>query len=329
MVLIRKPMQRRKTATSHALAVILALMIVILPFENWRASPYTDREVYKSYFVYGTNVIDYLPAVTPLNIFTRELLWHLLVGEAVDHKEWRFELTFTILAFFAIYVFAFFVVRRVGPIGLLLIINPLVIDLALSQTRSAFAFALLYVAWQLRWRWLRMATFLAAPAIHTASIVVLLYGPVMARLKKIYNRSKHTWILLAILAVFLGVAISFILGPAREIILSAIGDRRVEYPVMDSSLKYLSPWILLLMLFLVSSKRLIYKAEGIIAIGVLSIILGNIIWGGYSLRWLALAFPILVVATLKQPKSIAAVSFFVFLANNVLMWTYWALGSPV
>lgn len=282
-----------------------------------------DREVYNEYFLYGENVLHFKEFSGVLSYFVNEFLWHygvsLFLSWGVGLDEIFLAITF--LVFFS---FGRLVLKGCGPWALLLLLNPLVIDFAFSQLRLALGVSILIWAYLLveRYRLLAVLLSLAALFVHSAVAIFLFIYVAVVALEGFSHRldlkSFVEWLML----FSVGAAISLVIGPLRESILTAIGDRRAEYSDMASTLQYSMFWILLLALSLLFSARLVRDRVNKYSIVILSIVAVNVIHGGYSARFLAAAFPFLIstVLSFKGHGRIVVLGFVVYAG---LQWLYW------
>ncbi|HNR11345.1 MAG TPA: hypothetical protein PKN72_09110, partial [Nitrosomonas europaea] len=120
-----------------------------------------------------------------------------------------------------------------------------------------------------------------------------------------------------------GAFISLLIGPLREALLSAIGDRRAEYHDMSSSLLYSLFWIALLIPFYLGRRYLVTLDYARYALVIVSIVFVNVFHGGYSTRFLAAAFPGLVSAVLSLHGVIKIMILVLFIVYAVFQWLYW------
>lgn len=307
--------------------VLFAILASIVPwpeiFKSIYGYPMVDREVYAEYFLYGESVLHVKEFAGFLSYFTNEFLWHfgvsyfLNVGFGLDH-------IFYGITFLVFLSFGGVVLKRGEPWALLLLINPLVVDFAFSQLRLAFGVSILIWAYLLAERHKLASAVLCLMAlfVHSAVVIFLFIYVIVVALdgfsRRYDVRPLAEWLILFLV----GAAISLAIGPLRESILTAIGDRRAEYSDMASSLQYSLFWVLLLALSLVFAARFVQDYVGKYAIVILSIVAVNVTHGGYSTRFLAAAFPFLVssVLSFRGNERIVLIGFFVY---GTLQWIYW------
>ena len=139
--------------------------------------------------------------------------------------------------------FLWFMHRRAGAVlSLIIIFNPLVIDLLLSQVRSAFALGLLFTSLGCK-NWIVKSTLaLLACSVHSVSLVLLpcyFLGMWLQRSKVLQVR----WLKGAI-CIGVALVLAWTLSYGREVLLSELGDRRAVYDVDPGSVMFVSFWML-------------------------------------------------------------------------------------
>ncbi len=259
-----------------------------------------DREVYTFKVIYNDHWLTYNELRSWIEIFTQEIIW--------DFSQWSIsngylgiyhEDFFQIVTTICLISMALVISRTKNYLSILLLFNPLVLDLVYSQLRSALALAVLNIVY-LTFRkvniWMIFGAVVAC-AIHTASSI-LVAGFILASLLSfkesfLFRLSPATKTALMLGA---GVSVGLLIGPLREVVLSAIGDRRAEYSDLSSSLLYLSFWVALLGFMLVNFRMSVKSVEGCFSIFMLAILATNVFSSAYSIRLIALSLPLIFVA---------------------------------
>ncbi len=285
--------------------------------------PMVDRDVYLGQIFDSNLPTDYLIYDSPIDYVTNEYLWSSSLAYLTRDMAIPPERVFYFISTACLFMFALVTLLRAGPVYALLLINPLVVDFAFSQLRLALAISILLLALLLR-RMPPLALAIAALSllIHTASIIfIALY--LLAEWLPPVDRNKRFAISTPAILLAAGAAIAVATGPAREMILSAVGDRRVEYPNMSSSLFYLSFWVFNWGLFLTSIKRFFASTDQRFAFAVLSIVAFNLLFAGYSTRFIAAIFPFLIISASRftgwQSLAIKAA----FPLYSLIQWLFW------
>jgi hypothetical protein len=197
------------------IGLAFALCLWMIDWEGLRGAPFEDIYTYLDAFTNRQYSLD--PTGTWIEWYTQEYLWRLGIYWLAER--YPIESLFSFLTFASLAASAVFVaVRARSPLYLAILVNPLVIDLAFSQVRSAVAMALVWIALLLP-RIPRIALLLAAPFVHSA---VGIYSAVLL-IPWDWSFIRRRAALVAVV-VFIGAA--FTLGPLRSEILEGIGDRR-------------------------------------------------------------------------------------------------------
>ena len=129
--------------------------------------------------------------------------------------------------------------------------------------------------------------------------------------------------------ILVGFLISTAISPLREQLLTAVWDRRAVYVDMSSSVAYLSFWLGLWFALLLRWRNTLQTLDGRYAVIILSILVMNVIFSGYSTRFVAAAFPSLLIAMAEFRSKPPQILIGIFSAFSLLQWLYWfkILGS--
>jgi len=220
-----------------------------------RGIPFEDFDVYVEKFAFEESLLDNVD--NELGVawyFTREILWDVLIRGGSDLFSVPVEVILSFVSFVSIFGFSFVVLVRGGALGLLLLINPLVIDYSMSQLRMALAMSFLLLALFVRNKIVVLLLVLMTFLIHTVVFAFV----------SIYFFIKYVPVLLSRIgfevsgrsvALVVAVLTCVAIGPLREILLGYVGDRRAEYSVQGGSLSYASFWIVFLVAMLFQQNR--------------------------------------------------------------------------
>lgn len=316
-----------RNTLDYFLLLVFSLVVAMIPWPAIFKSVYgyamIDREVYSEYFLFGRSVLEYKEFSGIVSYYTNEFLWHFGISTLLSEG---FELSsvFACISVFVYFTFGYIVLRDNSPWALFFLINPLVIDFAFSQLRLALAICLLIWAYLLRdrLRFFAAGVLFFALFIHSA-IVIFLFIFFVVKAIDWCGRYFDVGVLGKFSILFLaGLLISLVIGPFREAILSAIGDRRAEYSDMSSTFLYSLFWIFLLFAMFLSAPRFIANVFHRYAIVILSIVSVNAIHGGYSTRFLAAAFPFLICSVLEF-RNRGVVVVWLFAIYAAVQWLYW------
>ena len=284
---------------------------------------FEDRDVYISYFKYEESVLKYADFSGILSYVTNEYAWHYGISYMLEIKGVPLEFIFGVISFGCIFIFSVVLAVNRGAYSLIFLFNPLLVDLAFSQLRSALAASLLALAYLLKSRRVSLLIVCVSPFVHTASLLLVAMYAVAVFCSNQAGKNRDTARVQFAILCFAGVLTSLSVGPFREVILSLVGDRRVEYPDMASSSLYLLYWVLLLMVAATHLKFVTSRVESAFSIIVLSFVCANIIFGGYSTRILAISLPFVFTMMLGLPgvTRFSVVSLYLVYASA--QWLYW------
>jgi hypothetical protein len=161
---------------------------------------------------------------------------------------------------------------------------------------------------------------LAGTAIHTAV-------PLFAIMHFAANKFTASTRMNSLALCLTGVLIATAIGPFREVILGAVGDRRAEYYDVSSTAAYLSFWIVMWVLLLYRWKDTMTSIDARYALIILSIVAMNVFTGGYSSRFIAAAFPSLVITMSHWRSKPFSLITLLFVPYASLQWVYWLIQA--
>lgn len=316
-----KPRTWGKRATTHILCVAFALIVQAMQwpaiFEFSHGYPMVDRDVYKYHIESGHLRVDYKFDYLPIEYFTEEWLWNSALRYANDTLGLSPSQIFFFITSFVLWRFSWIIASKVGIAFVPALLYPLVIDLAFSQLRVALAAAILSMFWEgQRGRGMTVIVYVVCLSVHTATILFAFLHLSAYHL----SPGKFRNVLLLCGAGFL---VSVMVSSWRDVILTAFGDRRAEYVDTAMGPIFGTFWVLLWLVMLWKWKRCMDSFDYRYAIAVLSIVALNTVTGGYSTRFLAAAFPSLVVAMAKWPSRPIGLPFLMFVPFSLIHWMYW------
>jgi hypothetical protein len=120
-----------------------------------------------------------------------------------------------------------------------------------------------------------------------------------------------------------GIVVSFVIGPLRGVILGYLHDRRADYPDLPSTVLFSSYWLALLIYAYFEKKSYLDSPLVCYAVLVLALIAGNLLWGGYSTRFLAASFPALIIAMVSTRMALRPFVVTAFTVYAGIQWIYW------
>lgn len=304
-------------------------VMVVVPWhtiwEQAHGRPMIDRQVYLEQVATGDLRSDYSQPDGVLSFITDEFLWAYLLNFLVRTVGLSIETAFIAISTFAVSAAVFLVLKKSGAIYLVLLLNPLFVDLTFSQLRIAFGMALLtwaYLLWA-RSRLLSALALLLACASHTAMTLMTaaFLGVALLGVRR-FVRSPG-WHYTAVTA--LGAAIALAIGPLRSGILADIGDRRavIDYTQVQSGIRFYTIWIIVLIVLSLDWRAIRGTVSDRFAVMMLWASLLGAASGGYADRLLAITLPFFIVSISHIRKDLIWIPWISYLAFTALYWFYW------
>ena len=310
---------------SGVIAMLFAIAILLVPWEEIRGMRFVDFDVYLMIFQPDAMTVrEIYEPQTLIDYFTREVLWDELVRLLVGVLGSTF-FALKVISAFVLFTSAFMLYQRYGVLlPSIFLLNPLFLDFALSQLRLSFATTLLILAFGFRAPAVKVALLVIACFIHSAMpILIGVYAT--ARIVELRGRN---WTMGRVLAVAGGVCaiFAFVLVFGRDALLLAIGDRRA-FLYADSynstSLAYASFWIGLLAIQLASGAGYLKVTENLFAVMILAMFVALTILNTYGSRFVAAGFPLIVASTLNLLPPYRWVVLPTFLVFQTVQFFYW------
>lgn len=257
-----------------------------------------------------------------IDYYSYEFLWGYILRTLRDEFGIPTHAIFWGISFLFILVASLILVRKYQALPLLLLVNPLVVDVAFSQLRVALAATALGTAFLLpkAFRPLRITLAIVSLFIHSAAPLFLITYIAAALWSKKESGEQLGRLPILILT---GIAIGLLIGPLRYDILSSIGDRRAEYTDISSSTSFLLPWVALLLLAVIDWSSVKLQLESRIAIVVLSLVATNLFTDGYSTRFIAVFFPFLASLLLIVNRRFIGLPMIAFICYSIYQWVLW------
>jgi len=303
----------------------ISLFTVFMMFMPWNdlAGGFVDRLNYDNYFNNETSILEYKELDGIASHLANEFIWHLAIGRLVSEAGLSTDVVFLGISGFYLFLIAYFTVQKSSPIVLLMLVSPLLVELAFSQLRLTAAFLLVITAYLINRRYLLIPAFVLAAFVHTAMVlfgVMFVAAYFISRLNSGILAKRVSKILIL---GFVGLMVSLLISPLRAEILMLLGDRRVDYHDMSSSVAYSLFWICLLIVFSVQSRTWFNDLFNCYSFVILSLVFFNVFFSGLSLRFLAASLPMITYSTLQienKYKSPVIMTYFIYL---FVQWVYW------
>jgi hypothetical protein len=299
-----------------------ACFMVLFPWTAISRSGFPDYDNYVYDFNYlifkDTLFVDFYNILSPVQYFTREVLWFELMRWLTDITG-EASIALRIISFIIFFIWGHFLFRRVSyGVALLFLFNPYLIDVALSSIRNGLAWAFFIVGLGTRSKTLTAALFLTGMFTHS-SVLVLAIFYYFTQFASRYIKGKT--LLLGGLGV--GIFIGLGLTVGNELVLGAIGDRRVgeNYLAGSGSLIQASLWSILLFFQCTSGRS--YIRDNILVITVLAWYLTMVPFVSFSSRILGAFLPVIAVSAMNLSPRKRQIFVFLYFGYVVLQYFYW------
>jgi hypothetical protein len=287
-------------------------------FYNLHGFPMRDRYVYETMILSYSLPTDYIYDFSAILYFTSEWLWNFSLSYAVRNLGISIDTLFFVITTIVLWRMAYEVFTRAGAIYVPLLVNPLVVDFAFSQLRLALAISLVSFFWNRpKLSLAAVAAYIACTSIHT-SIVLFAVMHLAAH----YAGSRPRVSSIAKL-VIVGFAVSMLIGPLRGAVLGLISDRRADFGELGSTPVYMAFWIAMLALMVFRWRQSLLSTDSRYAVIILSTVFFNLFTAGYSTRFIAAAFPALIVAMSQWRSGPINLMVLAFVPYAAAQWLYW------
>lgn len=277
-----------------AASIAYASVLIAVPWSSIRGEPFFDLSVYLEGFDLGA--YDYLDQLEGLAYFFSEPLWRQLVA-ILTTAFGDISTTFQIISFAVSTIYAYTMLRA-NRLTALFLSGPLLIDLVLSQVRSAVAGALFLIAILAGSTILWIGVLAIAPLVHSAAL--LLFGTFavaagLNRLWKTYPRAAM------VLAVGTSVVLPFAFAASYTVLLSSLGDRRAETEAAWPGGVFVLTFGIYYGVLLLNLNRAMKHTLSIFSLIVCGLFIVLAMFDINMLRFISLTFPLLIVTAFRLP----------------------------
>ena len=320
----------RPSSLSRWIAAFFTAVMGGIPWpEIWQSlygSPMEDRRVYAMQVASGYLSFDVATYESPIAYITGEYLWGWVLNLLVRTIGLSADASFAVISWFVVFTAARVILRHAPPIYLLMLWNPIFIDLAFSQMRIALAIAVASWAYLIRRRsgiahTLRAIVLVAASAMHTSAFVFIWLFIVCWHIatRLMVRRPGLGYAAL----VLSGTLAAMALGPWRNAILLLIGDRRVSVEYDSSSIKFYLVWAIVLVILTIDWREHALNALSAYSLAVLVSALMGVAVGSYSNRVIAVSLPAIIVAISSISARWRSFAVLAYVGYVVIYWFYW------
>ena len=257
-----------------------------------------------------------------IKLLLDEPVWRgILFILGITFEDYRFALY--VISFIAMVLYGSFFFRRVEwYVVMILLLNPMSVNLFIEQVRISLAFGILLVAYDISSKPKQLLLASIAFFIHASMPIFIGVYYILHH----YNSrvEAHKYYLIAI-GIALGMALFMKFG--LDIILTAIGDRHAGYGDISagSSLAYSMSWFIIAIIIAVfadfqnSEERVL---AGYAIVFMTFFFFGSIL-GIFAQRYVAVIMPIIIIAIGYLPRHIKQGTYLFMFAYNLFMFKYW------
>lgn len=314
-----------QTIKALFVSLLFAMCFALMPWQDIQGGAFVDRQVYFDIFSSEPSTVIPFEWSTLIPFILNEQLWSNAVRWLNTSMSISLTLIFSAITFMVVFSYSYFVASRVGTIAVLLLLNPLLVDLAYSQLRISLAMVFLLSAYNIKNALIAGSLIIVACFIHTASLLFVFMAGLIFYCIRLTGRYDLGRVGSYLSFVGIGFLIAVIVGPLRIWILEYFGDRRVSYDALPTSWVYASIWVFILFLASIQHSSFFRDRANTIAITFLSVYTFCTLFSVYSSRFLAAALPFFVVALCRFGTTERVLIILLFAAYSVVQWVYWIL----
>ena len=258
---------------------------------------------------------------TGISILFNEPIWrYVILGIGNFFDDYR--LALYLVSMLTVFLYSIFLFKRVDCyIGMIFMFNPMFSDLFMSQVRSAFAFSLLLLAYDMRSKILKIVLAIVSFLIHSAMPVFILIYFLLSQLNQ-RVASKKFYLITIIVALIVALFMKY----GIDTILTYVGDRRVGYDavIKSASISYSIVWFII-GLIIATFATFENDNERIIAgyaITITSFFFFSSVMGNFAQRFMALSIPLVIISIGYLPKHYKQGTYVIFFLYTLLMFKY-------
>lgn len=307
-------------------SLTLAFFLSIIPWESLRSIEYYDRANNSRYIDLYLNKIHWFDYSSWLSKITYEWGWHYFLNFMITTFSFNSTIILFLIALFHLTVAIYLIISIKNYYTVLLLINPVYIDFFMSQSRLCFAITFLYLSLMLfnKKKILSILLVSIALMIHTSTALftLIFYSSIYLSKSRLINLNYKI-----IIAILIGLVSAIVTGPYMSVILSAIDDRRAEYSDMSPSILFSLYWVLLFvyLIFKFLVNKISYRNTFYfyISLSILTLIFVNIFTSGYSSRFIAASFPLLVLLISDYINRKEFLIVYAYIIATMLHWFLW------
>ena len=302
------------------------IFIYLIPWTEFYGKELADIHAYMARIIYlhrGGNEAFY----TGINWILSEPIWKEVILFIGDYTtDYRGALYF--ISAVTVFIYISFLLKRVEwYIAMIFLVNPMMVDLFLAQMRSALAFGIVLMAYDLSLRENRskivpLILLLVALMIHASMPLFYLFFFLLYYYNSRVEDYKYYFI-----ALIFGILIAFFMKYGVTTILALIGDRHAGFDeyIKGSSIAYSISWMIIAFIigtfgdFSDRRQRILVAY----AIMIMSYFFFSSVLGVFAARYVALVMPLIIVSISYLPIHIKQGTYLFLLLYNIYAFKYW------
>ncbi len=291
----------------------ISLIIVYTPWAEIRGVEFVDLENY-------LNKIEYLSRTNSEVLYNNEFIWGYIISIISKFENHIF--VFSVLSFLSCVFVCWYTYRNLNykPLALFLI-NPLMVDFFVSQTRSAVAISICLIGLRFS-NPLKYLIVITSIGIHTSMSLLLLMVLTFDFLS--YSKNKFGLKNLDLYNYTFCLFSPIVIALLYTAILSFIGDRRAEFSGSETvTFKFILFWVFSLAFFLfyfIQTRTDDFNS--FLLIYFLSLFIGFSIFNIYSLRFLTYSIPFVILG-IDHIKTGRAIYINLLFLYFTILWLFW------
>ena len=269
--------------------------MVLVPWDSLHGEQLWDLRVYLDSFNIGA--YDYLDELGGMLYLLSEPAWRAVVA-TLHGLTGSFESALGVVTFASAGLYCFVMLRARGASAIFLV-SPLLIDLFVSQLRSALAGALFFSAVSSRRVSVWALVLPVSALIHTSSIVLFAFYGLALGLSQLRRwRVEAALATTAVVSVVLPLA--FVASYA--LLLGEIGDRRAVTETAWPGGLFVATFALYYAVLLANLRRVVSDPALVFAFLIAGFFVVSALFEFNGLRFIAVTFPLLVRAAFRMPR---------------------------
>lgn len=326
---MRKPLVSNSIAIPFSL--LYAALILWVPWAELRGTEFVDIFNYLRRIeyirLYSLDGIDFGDSI--ISMMSSEFAWSWITSVFL-RLGFTGEEFLAIMSGFSASVAAWFLARRVGGIAaVIMLINPISIDLYASQIRSAVAFSIFLLA----------ASFIGNGTLKRAGSLALMVFTFfihasMPVLLGVYAASHFIGSRLSwsprrrvVITVSMAIAMALVFVVVAPIIINAIGDRRNLTAEGSKSIAYVAFWLILAGLLAISyNPRNTTLWTYFFGLIILIFVVLSELMNTPLFRFIALSIPVILSCLPDLSRFNRPIIFLLWPLYDILLFSYWLRG---